>query len=123
MNQRHACGVGDRAALLGNKPASLVALYESLETTLRSWPGVEIVTRDRYALFRTTRIFTDLVFMRDTLRLAIHLDHAVDDPMFFKVVHGERGRVAHVTRVQSREELDGALSHVREAYRFAQKDG
>jgi hypothetical protein len=34
---------------------------------------VEVVTRNRYALFRTTRIFADLTVMRDALRVAIHL--------------------------------------------------
>src|SRR5690242_21925412 len=59
-NTRHACGVGDRAALLRGKRPELVSLYEALEHAVRRLGSVEIVTRDRYVLFRTTRIFTDL---------------------------------------------------------------
>ena len=43
------------------------------EHALEGRDDVEIVTKDRYALFRTTRIFADLVFMRDALRLAVHM--------------------------------------------------
>jgi predicted transport protein len=115
--------VGDRTALLRNKPPSLVALYVDLERALSRYRGVEIVTKDRYALFRTTRIFADLVFMRDALRLAIHLSRAVADPRFFKVVHGDTGRVAHVTKLHDRAGLDAILPYLKEAYDFAQRDG
>src|SRR5947207_4210092 len=98
-NQPHSCGTGSRATLLKNKPPALVKLYESLEKSLKSWGGVEIVAKERYALFRTDRVFADLVFMRDALRLAILLDREVKDPMFFKVGRLSPHRVAHVVKL------------------------
>ena len=84
--QRHSCGIGrpDHAAAEQSRHASS-ALYGALEKTLKALGGVEIVARDRYALFRTTRIFADLVFQKDALRLAVHLDREVRIPLFFKV--------------------------------------
>ena len=41
---------------------------------------MEVVTRDRYALFRTTRIFVDLTVMRDALRVVVHLGRKVSAP-------------------------------------------
>jgi predicted transport protein len=122
VNQRHSCGVGNRKLLLQNKPAALVDLYHSLEKTLRSYEGVEIVTRDRYALFRTTRIFADLVFMRDALRLAVHLKEEVSHPLFFKVGRGENDRVAHVAKIHDIAELAAIEPYLREAYNFAQSE-
>jgi hypothetical protein len=55
VNQRHACGVGSPGTLLKNRPPALAELYRKLETTVKDFGGVEVVTRDRYALFRTTR--------------------------------------------------------------------
>jgi hypothetical protein len=121
-NQRHSCGVGSREALLRNKPAALVALYAVLEKTLSSYPGVEIVTKDRYALFRTTRIFADLVFMRDALRLAIHLKREISHSLFFKVVRGDSGRVAHVAKLHDAAELRAIEAYVKEAYDVARDE-
>ena len=45
--------------LKGRSPA-LTDLYRKLETTVRGFGELEIVTRNRYALFRTTRVFADL---------------------------------------------------------------
>src|SRR6266853_4824295 len=72
VNQRHACGVGSAATLLKSRPPALTDLYRKLETTVRGFGDVEVVTRNRYALFRTTRIFADLTVMRDALRVVIH---------------------------------------------------
>jgi hypothetical protein len=65
--------VGSTATLLKNKPRALADLYRRLETMIKSFGGVEVVTRDRYGLFRTTRIFADLTVMRDALRVVVHL--------------------------------------------------
>src|SRR5262245_20370569 len=73
-------GVGSRDGLLRGKPGLLTELYRSLEKALHGYGGVEVVAKDRYALFRTTRIFADLVFTRDSLRLAILLDREASDP-------------------------------------------
>ena len=66
VNQRHACGVGSRSVLLKNRPPALVDLYGKLEATVRGFGAVEVVARDRYALFRTTRIFTDLTVLTNS---------------------------------------------------------
>ena len=73
VNQRHACGVGSAATLLKSRPPALTELYRKLGATVRGFGDVEVVTRNRYALFRTTRIFVDLTVMRDALRVVIHL--------------------------------------------------
>jgi hypothetical protein len=97
-------------------------LYDSLEKTLESLEGVEIVTRDRYALFRTTRIFADLVFMRDALRLAIHLNRRVSSPLFFKVGRGSNGRVTHVAKLHDAAELRAVEPYLVEAYHLTQRE-
>src|SRR5262245_12931236 len=98
-NQRHSCGVGSREELLAKKPAELVKLYAALEKALEPLEGVEIVYRGRYVLLRTSRIFSDVVFMRDALRVVVNLDRTVKQPFFFKVSAMQRGQVAHVAKV------------------------
>lgn len=119
VHQRHACGLGSRAALLRDRPSELVELYGSLEDTVRGFGEVEIVTRERYALFRTTRIFADLTVMRDALRLVVHLAWEVRAPCFVKVQRGSPKRVAHVTLLRSAPELRAVVPYVEEAYRLA----
>ncbi len=113
-NQRHACGVGSPASLLKDRPA-LVGLYRKLETTVKRFGDVEVVTRDRYALFRTTRIFADLTVMRDALRVVIHLRRKVSAPYFIKT--GPSGnRVSHVALVRTEEDLRAVMPFFREAF-------
>jgi Domain of unknown function (DUF5655) len=107
---------------VAGRPPALVALYRTLERTVKAWGGVEVVARNRYALFRTTRIFTDLVIMTEALRIAIHLPRRVDDPMFFKVGAASGRKVSHVTRVTTAAGLRAALRYVREAYEMAQSE-
>src|SRR5438270_1231662 len=118
VNQRHACGVGDAASLLKNRPPALTDLYRKLETTVRRFGKVEVVTRDRYALFRTTRIFADLTVMRDALRVVIHLGRKVSAPYFIK--SGPSGnRVSHVALVRNAAELRNVMPFLREAFDLA----
>ena len=121
--QTHSCDVGKRSELVADRPERLVNLYGSLEKTVRGWGGVEIVISRRCALFRTTRVFADLVFMTDALRLALLLDRVASDPMFFKVGRMSTHRVAHVTKLRTAAELRKALPYLREAHRFAMSDG
>ncbi len=115
VNQRHACGVGSAAALLAGRPLALVVLYRELESTVRSYGEVEVVTRDRYALFRTTRIFADLTMTRDALRVVIHLGRTVTASQFIKA--GASGnRVSHVALVRSVEDLHAITPFLREAF-------
>ena len=65
--------MGSAATLLKNRSPGLAKLYRRLETTIKGFGDVEVVTRKRYALFRTARIFADLTVMQDALRLVIHL--------------------------------------------------
>ncbi len=120
--QAHSCDVGNRSALVAGRPERLVKLYETLESRVRAWDSVEIVISRRTALFRTTRIFADLVFMTDALRLALLLDREVKDPIFFKTGRMSTHRVAHVTRIQSAAELRAVMPYLREAHRFALND-
>ena len=111
--------MGSREGLLRKKPAALVTLYRAIEVALAGYEDVEIVAKDRYALFRTTRIFADLVFMRDALRLAVHVKRAVSDPLFFKVVAGRNGQVTHVAKIRDAAELDAVMPYLKEAYEVA----
>jgi len=118
VNQRHACGVGTTATLLKNRPQELTDLYRKLETTVRGFGEVEVVTRDRYALFRTTRIFVDLAVTRDALRVVVHLGRKVSAPYFIKV--GPSGnRVSHVAFVRTAGELRTVMPFLREAFDLA----
>ena len=115
VNQRHACGVGSAAAILKNRPVAITDLYRKLETTVKGFGEVEVVTHDRYALFRTTRIFADLTVMRDALRVVVHLGRKVSAPCFIKV--GQSGkRVSHVVLVRNAGELRTIMPFLREAF-------
>ena len=104
--------------LLKNRPPALADLYRKLEATVEAFGGVEVVTRDRYALFRTTRIFADLTVMRDALRVVIHLDRQASAASFVKV--GRSGkRVSHVTLVRTGADLRAIVPFLREAYNLA----
>ena len=118
VNQRHACGVGSAATLLKSRPPALTDLYRKLETTVRGFGGVEVVTRNRYALFRTTRIFADLTVMRDALRVVIHLGRKAGAPCFIKIGPGGK-RVSHVALVGTGEDLRTILPFLREAFDLA----
>lgn len=118
VNQRHACGTGDASTLLKDRPKALVDLYRRLERTARSFGDVEVVTRDYYALFRTTRIFMDLTVMRDALRVVIHLDRVAKSPCFVKVGQ-DRKRVSHVALVKTAADLRVITPFLREAFDLA----
>jgi predicted transport protein len=118
-NQRHACGAGSTPReVLRNRSESLVRLYESLEEFVKGLGEVEVVARDRYVLFRSVKIFADLVVTIDALRLAVHLDHRADDPIFFKIVSGERA-VTHVAKLRVAKDLRAVQPYVRSAYDFS----
>jgi hypothetical protein len=118
VNQRHACGVGTAAALLEGRPPALAELYQKLETTVRSFGEVEVVSRDRYALFRTTRIFADLTVTRDALRVVVHLGRKVSAPCFIK--SGPSGkRISHVVLVRTAGDLRTVVPFLREAFDLA----
>lgn len=79
---------------------------------------VEIVTRNRYALFRTTRIFADLTVMRDALRMVIHLGRKAVAPCFIKIGQGHK-RVSHVAFVRTAGDLRTIIPFLREAFDLA----
>jgi predicted transport protein len=117
-NQRHACGTGDRAEVLRNRSSQLVDLYEALEAFAISLGSVELVTRERYVLLRSKRIFADVVVMADALRLAIHLSRKAEHPLFIKI-GTERKQVTHVAKVHDLQELDAMKPYLREAYGYS----
>ncbi len=104
--------------MLKERPESLVRVYRKLESTVRGFGEVEVVTRDRYALFRTTRIFADLSVTRDALRVVVHLSRRANDPCFVKA--GPAGkRVSHVAFVATLRDLQAIAPYLREAYDLA----
>lgn len=117
-NQRHACGTGDRSEVLRNRADSVVALYASLESFVKSLGSIEIVARERYVLLRSIRIFADLVIMTDAVRVAVHLGRKIDNPIFVKV--GSDGRtVSHVAKLRTRKDLEVIKPYLKEAYEFS----
>ncbi len=118
VNQRHACGVGSAATLLKDRPLALADLYGTLERTVTRFGNVEVVTRNRSALFRTTRIFADLTVTRDALRVVVHLGRKVNAPCFIKI--GPDGnRVSHVALVRTARDLRTVMPFLREAFDLA----
>lgn len=117
-NQRHACGTGNRAEVLRNRPKEVIELYTALETFTKSLGPVEFVTRERYVLLRTTRIFADVVIMSDAVRLAIHLPRKAEHAMFEKVVSDGR-QVSHVARLREKESLEVMKPFLSEAYQHS----
>jgi hypothetical protein len=117
-NQRHACGTGDRAEVLRNRPPELVQLYGALEAFVKTLGPVEFVTRERYVLLRTRRIFADLNVMTDALRIAIHLPTEEKHRLFIKVA-GDRKQVTHVAKLKSASDLDAMKPFLRKAYQFS----
>jgi hypothetical protein len=107
--------------LLKNRPPALTDLYWKLETTVRSFGDVEVVTRNRYALFRTTRIFADLTVMTDALRVVIHLGQKAAAPCFIKIGQGDK-RVSHVALVRTPEDLRTIIPFLREAFELAERE-
>lgn len=107
--------------MLKDRPATLVQLYEKLEATVRGFGNVEVVTRHRYALFRTTRIFADLTVMREALRVVVHLAGKANEPCFIKI--GRDGkRVSHVALVRTPAELRRIVPFLREAFALAKSE-
>ncbi|MCW5790447.1 MAG: hypothetical protein KIT72_08500 [Polyangiaceae bacterium] len=115
MNQRHACGISDGRDILRNRPELVVRTYAAIEVFVKSLGEIEIVTRDRYVLFRSVRIFTDLNIMADAVRVAIHLERKVEDARFIKVV-ADRKKVTHVAKLQSESDVDAMKAYIKEAY-------
>jgi len=117
-NQRHACGIGSASTLLKNRPPALAEVYQKLEAAVRGFGAVEVVTRDRYALFRTTRIFADLTVTRDALRVVVHLSRRVRAPCFIKT--GPSGkRISHVALVRTAGDLRRVEPFLRQAFELA----
>lgn len=121
VNQRHACGTGDRSEVLRNRSPELVELYSLIESFAVSLGNVEVVARNRYVLFRTSRIFADLVIMVGSVRLAIHLPRKADLPIFSKIVAGPR-HVTHVAQITRAAELAQLMPLLREAHAYSLAD-
>ena len=114
-NQRHACGTGDREAVLRNRPSAVVDLYTALEEFAKALGPVEFVTRERYVLLRSRRVFADVAIMSDALRLAIHLGRKAEHASFIKIV-ADRNSVTCVAKLRAMDELEEMKPFLREAY-------
>jgi predicted transport protein len=114
-NQRHACGTGDGAGVLRNRPPQVVAAYTALEKFVRSLGAVELVARERYVLFRSKKIFADAVIMTDAVRLAIHLPQKIESDLFIKVV-ADRRHVTHVAKLHDASTLEALMPLLKQAY-------
>ena len=123
VNQRHACGTGSREEVLRNRPAVLVHIYELIEAYAKTLGPIEIVTRQRYALFRSARIFADLTVMTSCVRLVIHLRRQVADPAFSKIVTGEKMAVSHVAKLTTPDEWKVVEKYFEEAHRVSLEPG
>jgi len=121
-NQRHTCGTGERSDVLRNRPPEVVELYAALETFAKSLGPVEFVTRERYVLLRSQRIFADAVIMPNAIRLAIHLGRKTEHKLFIKVV-ADRKHVTHVAKLHAIEELEAMKPFLREAYEHSIQQG
>jgi predicted transport protein len=115
VSQRHACGASDGTNVLRGRPEAVVRTYAAVEAFVRSLGPIELVTRERYVLFRSVRIFADLVIMAGAVRVAIHLPRRVEDPRFIKVVE-DRKKVTHVVKLTAANEVEGIKGYLREAY-------
>ena len=121
VNQHHACGVGSAATLLKSRPPGLTDLYWKLESAVKRFGDVEVVTGDRCALFRTTRIFSDLTVTRDALRVVAHLGRKASVPYFVKI--GPSGkRISRVAFVRTAEDLRTVMPFLREAFDLAESE-
>lgn len=118
VNQRHACGTGERTDVLRDRPPELVKLYKAIEKYAKTLGPIELVTRDRYVLFRSRRIFADIVMMTDAVRIAIHLGRKVEHPVFFKVVADKR-HISHVAKLKRDAEWDAIKPLLAEAHAFS----
>ena len=116
-SQRHACGTGDVDVLRGRSP-ELVATYRALEKAVKALGKVETVARDRYVLFRSTKIFADVVIMAGAVRLAIHLGRRVSDVRFSKIV-ADRRHTTHVVKLEHADQVEAVEPYLREAYVFS----
>jgi hypothetical protein len=97
----------------------LVHIYELIESFAQTLGPVEIVTRERYALFRSVRIFADLTVMTSCVRLVLHLRRQVVDPAFSKIVAGEKMAVSHVAKLTTPREWEAVKGYFEEAYRVS----
>jgi hypothetical protein len=95
-----------------------VQVYELIEAYAKTLGPIEIVTRQRYALFRSVRIFADLTVMTSCVRLVIHLRRRVADPAFFKIVAGEK-TVSHVVKLTTPDEWKTVKGYFEEAHRVS----
>jgi hypothetical protein len=118
QHQRHACGTGRRSEVLAGRSAELVALYVLIESFANSLGPIEIVTRERYVLLRSTRIFADLLMMTDAVRAAIHLGRKIEHPIFFKI-GADRKKVTHVAKLRTPEDFTALKPYLREAYEWS----
>jgi predicted transport protein len=121
VKQRHTCGVGSTASLLKGRSPELADLYRKLESEIKRFGDVEVVSRDRYALFRTTRIFVDMTVTKDALRVVVHLGRKTGTSLFVK--SGPNGnRISHVAFICTAKDLRAIAPFLREAFELTMRE-
>ena len=101
-----------------NRPSSVVSLYEDLEVFVKSFGLVEFVTRNRYVLLRSNRIFSDLIITPTALRVVVHLPRRVQNALFIKIASNGK-RISHVAMLHNPKELAKFKPYLEEAYRHS----
>ncbi|SEH63309.1 hypothetical protein SAMN05660691_00510 [Rheinheimera pacifica] len=117
-NQRHACGTGNSADVLRDRPQAVIEVYRAIESFINKLGKVETVARDRYVLFRSRRIFVDLSVMQNAVRVAIHLSRRIDNPIFIKIVANGK-QVTHVAKITNLVEFKHIEPLIKEAWQFS----
>jgi hypothetical protein len=105
--------------VLRDRPAVLVQIYELIEAYAKTLGPIEMVTRQRYGLFRSVSIFADLTVMVSCVRPVIHLRRRVAALAFFKIVTGEKMAMSHVAKLTTPAEWKAVKSYFEEAYRVS----
>jgi hypothetical protein len=80
--------VGSRETLLKNRTPALADLYLKLETTVRGFGAVEVVTRDRCPVPQTR--ICGLDGDAGGVAVVIHPSRKASAPHFIKVGHGDK---------------------------------
>lgn len=117
-NQAHICNADAEHDVLRGRPESVVRTYAALAQLVKALGPVELFARERYVLMRSARIFADVVIMADAVRIAIHVDRSLHDPIFFKVVSDGK-KVTHVAKLHAPAQVEALEPYLREAYAFS----
>jgi hypothetical protein len=116
--QAHACRAAAEQLSLRNRPEAVVQAYQALAARMRPLGPMETFEAARAVLYRTARIFADIVVMTDGVRIALHAERPLEDPVFFKVVSDGR-KVTHVAKLRDSADVERIARYLAQAYAFS----